>query len=77
MRVCVCVCMYCMRIQVRWFMHKYRGKKGEFLAPGLLLGCSYISRKNAVDVRMFVTARAKPKAETSLRWLIINIFPGR
>jgi len=53
------------------------GKKGELLALGLLHGCSCISRKNAVDCRMLVTARAAPKSQTSLRWLIIHIFPGR
>jgi len=64
-------------MQVRWYMHKKRGKKGEFLALRLLLGCSCISRKNAVDGRMLVTARAAPTAQTSLRLLIIHIFPGR
>jgi hypothetical protein len=53
------------------------GEKGDFIALGLLLGCSGISRKNAVGGRMLVTARAAPKAQTSLRWLIIHIFPGR
>ena len=79
-RVCVCMCVYVsmhvsMRIQVLWYMHKKRGEK-EFLAPGLLLG-SYISRKNAVDGRMLVIAHASPNAQTSLRWLIIHIFPRR
>jgi len=64
-------------MQVHWYMHKKRGGKREFLAPGLLLGCSCISRKNAVDGTMLVTSLAAPKTQTSLRWLIMYIFPGR
>jgi hypothetical protein len=65
----ICVCKYV-------GICKKAGKK-EFLVLGLLLGCSFISRKNAVDGRMLVTARAAPKAQTSLLWLIIHILRGR